>query len=127
MLKPAALDVSDPKRGRSVLSSTKKETSMRPILIAATSALALLVGPASAQTTKEREPPLSDDEKKPQQNSADEAAVRGRLEDGIKPGDPSAQTEANKKVEDAAVEAKRKSNAKKKTIVARLQQPVASM
>ena len=51
---------------------------------------------------------------KSQQNSADEAAVRGRLEDGIKPGDPSAQTEANKKVEDAAVEAKRKSDAKKK-------------
>jgi hypothetical protein len=85
---------------------------MRPIFIAA-AAIALLVGPASAQTTKEKEPALSDDEKKPQQNSADEAAVRGRLEDGIKPGDPSAQTEANKKVEDAAVEAKRKSDAKK--------------
>ena len=87
---------------------------MRPMLIAATIAVASLVGPASAQTTKEREPSLSDDAKKPQQNSADEAAVRGRLEDGIKPGKPSDQTEANKKVEDAAVEAKRKSDAKHK-------------
>jgi hypothetical protein len=87
---------------------------MRPILIAAISGVAFLAGPASAQTTKEKEPSLSDDTKKPQQNSADEAAVRGRLEDGIKPGDPRTQTEANKKVEDAAVEAKRKSDAKKK-------------
>ena len=86
---------------------------MRPILIAAASALAFVVGPASAQTTKEKEPSLSDDNKKPQQNSADEAAVRGRLEDGINPGKPSDQTEANKKVEDAAVKAKRKSDAKK--------------
>jgi hypothetical protein len=85
---------------------------MRPILVAAVSGLAFLVGPASAQTTKEREPSLSDDEKKPQQNGADEAAVRGRLEDGIKPGKPSDQSKANKKVEDAAVEAKRKSDAK---------------
>jgi hypothetical protein len=83
------------------------------MFIAAAAVFAVLVGPALAQTTKEKEPALSDDEKKPQQNSADEAAVRGRLEDGIKPGDPSAQTEANKKVEDAAVEAKRKSDAKK--------------
>jgi hypothetical protein len=38
---------------------------MRPILIAAISTLAFLVGPASAQITKEKEPSLSDDEKKP--------------------------------------------------------------
>jgi hypothetical protein len=56
---------------------------------------------------------LSDDEKKPQQNSADEAHVRGRLEDAIKPT-PSDEAKANKMVEDAAVEAKRKSNAKQK-------------
>jgi len=87
---------------------------MRPILVAAIGAVAFLVGPASAQTTKEKEPSLSDDAKKPQQNSADEAAVRGRLEDGVKPGNPTDQTEANKKVEDAAVEAKRKSDAKQK-------------
>ena len=87
---------------------------MRTILIAAVSGLALFAGPASAQITKEKEPSLSDDAKKPQQNSADEAAVRGRLEDGTKPGKPSDQTEANKKVEDAAVEAKRKSDAKQK-------------
>ena len=87
---------------------------MRSMLIAAISTLALFVGPASAQTTKEREPSLSNDGRKPQQNSADEAAVRGRLEDGIKPGKPSDQIEANKKVEDAAVEAKRKSDAKQK-------------
>ena len=87
---------------------------MRPVLIAAISGLAFLAGPASAQTTKEKEPSLSDDTKKPQQNSADEAAVRGRLEDGIKPGKPSDQTKANKTVEDAAVKAKRKSDAKQK-------------
>jgi hypothetical protein len=87
---------------------------MRPILIAAISTLAFLVGPASAQITKEKEPSLSDDEKKPQQNSADEAGIKGRMEDGIKPGKPSDQTEANKKLEDAAVEAKRKSDANQK-------------
>jgi len=86
---------------------------MRAILIAAISGTMSLVGPASAQTTKEREPSLSDDEKKPQQNSADEAHVRGRLEDAIKPT-PSDEAKANKMVEDAAVEAKRKSNAKQK-------------
>jgi hypothetical protein len=85
---------------------------MRPVLIAAITTLSFLVGPASAQTTKENEPSLSDDEKKPQQNSADEAGIKGRLEDGIKPGKPSDQTEANKKLEDAAVEAKRNSDAK---------------
>ena len=57
---------------------------------------------------------MSDDEKKPQQNSADEAGIKGRMEDGIKPGKPSDQTEANKKLEDAAVEAKRKSDANQK-------------
>ena len=86
---------------------------MRTILIAAVSGLALFAGPASAQITKEKEPSLSDDEKKPQQNSADEVHVRGRLEDGIKPT-PGQEAEANKKVEDAAVEAKRKSDAKQK-------------
>jgi len=91
-----------------------RDPSMRPVLIAAIGVIACLLRPASAQTTKESEPSLSDDQRKPQQNSADEAAVRGRLEDGVKPGDPSEQTKANKKVEDAAVEAKRKSDAKQK-------------
>jgi len=86
---------------------------MRPILIAAITGLAFFVGSASAQITKEKEPSLSDDTKKPQQNSADEAHVRGRLEDGVKPT-PSDKARANKKVEDAAVEAKRKSDAKQK-------------
>ena len=84
---------------------------MRPILVAAIIALAPLPGRVSAQT-QQGQPSLSDDEKKPQQNSADEAGVRGRLEDGIKPGKPSDQTEANKKVEDAAADAKNKSDAK---------------
>ena len=57
---------------------------------------------------------MSDDERKPQQNAGDEAGVKGQLEDGIKPGKPSDQRAANKKVEDAAVEAKRKSDAKVK-------------
>jgi hypothetical protein len=87
---------------------------MRSILIAAISVVACFAGPASAQITKEKDPSLSDDQKKPQQNSADEAAVRGHLEDGTKPGKPSDQTKANKKIEDAAVEAKRKSDAKQK-------------
>ena len=82
---------------------------MYALLVAAMVALASW--PAAAQT-QQGQPSLSDDEKKPQQNSADEAAVRGRLEDGIKPGKPSEQKGANKKVEDAAVEAKRKSDAK---------------
>jgi hypothetical protein len=86
---------------------------MRAILIAAISGTMTLLGPASAQTTKEKGPSLSDDEKKPQQNSADEAHVRGRLEDDIKPT-PSDEAKANKKVEDAAVEAKRRSDAKQK-------------
>jgi hypothetical protein len=87
---------------------------MRPILLAVITTLTFLVGQASAQITKEKEPSLSDDEKKPQQNSADEAGIKGRMEDGIKPGKPSDQTEANKKLEDAAVEAKRTSDAKQK-------------
>jgi hypothetical protein len=86
---------------------------MRPAFIAAISGIAFLAGPASAQTTKEKEPSLSDEAKKPQQNSADEAHVKGRLEDGVKPT-PSDEAKANKMVEDAAVEAKRKSDAKQK-------------
>ena len=84
---------------------------MRPILIAAIGVIASLVRPLSAQTTKDREPSLSDDAKKPQQNSADEAHIKGRLEDGIKPT-PSEEAKANKKVEDAAIDAKRKSDEK---------------
>jgi hypothetical protein len=79
---------------------------MRSILIAATIVLAALGGPVLAQTMQDQ-PDLSDDQKKSQQNSADEASIKGRLEDGIKPGDPSEQSRANKQLEDAAVEAKR--------------------
>ena len=85
---------------------------MRARFAIAITVLASLTGSAVAQITKEKEPSLSDDERKPQQNSGDEAAVKGRLEDGIKPGKPSEQRGANKKVEDAAVEAKRKSDSK---------------
>jgi hypothetical protein len=85
---------------------------MRAILLAAITVLAFTAGPASAQT-REREPSLSDDERKPQQNSADEAGVKARLEDGIKPGDAKEQSRVSKKLEDATVEAKRKSDAKK--------------
>ena len=87
---------------------------MRALLLAAISFLALLLaGPIPAQT-QQGQSVLSDDEKKPQQNSADEAGVKARLEDGIKPGGPSSsgQKRANEKIEDAAVEAKRKSDAK---------------
>lgn len=76
-------------------------------------ALALLGTPVLAQNANQQpQPNLSSDVLKPQQNSADEAAVRAKMEDGIKPGDVNAQSEAAKKVEDAAVEAKRKSDAK---------------
>ena len=87
---------------------------MRTRLAIAIIVLASLTGSVAAQITKEKEPSLSDDERKPQQNAGDEAGVKGRLEDGIKPGKPSDQRAANKKVEDAAVEAKRKSDAKVK-------------
>jgi hypothetical protein len=83
---------------------------MHAVISASMMVLVLLGSTASAQTTKEAEPSLSNDERKPQQNSADEAAIKGRLEDGLKPGGPSEQSEANKKLEDAAVEAKRKSD-----------------
>ena len=94
--------------------SNTKERPMRARFAIAVALLASLAGSVVAQTTKEKEPSLSDDQKKPQQNAADEAAIRGRLEDGEKPGKPSEQTEANKKIEDAAVKAKRKSDAKEK-------------
>jgi hypothetical protein len=85
---------------------------MRAVLLAAIIVLAAFAAPVVAQT-QQKQPSLSDDEKKPQQNSADEAGIKGRLEDGVKPGNPSDQGAANKKLEDAAVEAKRKSDAKK--------------
>jgi hypothetical protein len=76
-------------------------------------AFALLAAPAFAQTTNQpsQQPALSSDELKPQQNSADEAAIRSRLEDGVKPGDPDEQSKAAKDIEEAAAEAKRKSDA----------------
>ena len=73
-------------------------------------AVALCASPVGAQT-QPSQPNLSDDQKKPQQNSADEAGIKGRLEDGVKPGDAGTQGKANKKLEDAAVKAKRKSDA----------------
>jgi hypothetical protein len=84
---------------------------MRSTLLAATIVLATVGGPVSAQT-KQDQPDLSDDQKKSQQNSADEASIKGRLEDGIKSGGPSEQSRANKQLEEAAVEAKRKSDDK---------------
>lgn len=68
---------------------------------------------AHTQQPQPNQSVLSDDTKKSQQNAADEAAVRGRLEDGVKPGPPEDQAKANEKVEDAAVEAKRKSDVKR--------------
>ena len=84
---------------------------MRNALLPAALALTLLAAPALAQPAPQQ-PGMSSDAQKPQQNSADEAAVKGTMEDGLKPGDPATQQRASDKVEDAAVDAKRKSDAK---------------
>jgi hypothetical protein len=89
---------------------------MRNAVLPAALVLALAAVPALAQTANQApanqqpQPGLSSDVLKPQQNSADEAAVRGRMEDGVKPPDAGEQGAANKKVEDAAVAAKQKSD-----------------
>jgi hypothetical protein len=74
-------------------------------------ALAFLSAPTLAQTPQNQQPQpaLSDDQAKPQQNSADEAGVRVRLEDAKSPGDVSTQGEASKKLEDTALDAKQRS------------------
>jgi hypothetical protein len=79
---------------------------MRLELMAAASALALgcLTATASAQC---------DD--KSQQNAADEAAVRGDLAAGSKCATPSDAARSEQKNEDAAVRAKRKTDAKNGT------------
>ena len=83
---------------------------MRNTLILFATALALLSAPARAQVpnNQQPQPAISDDQAKPQQNSADEAGVRARLEDAKKPGDASTQGEASKKLEDTALDAKRR-------------------
>ena len=84
---------------------------MRNTLILFAAAL-VLSAPALAQTpnNQQPQPAISDDQSKPQQNSADEAGVRARLEDARKPGDASTQGEASKKLEDTALDAKRRSD-----------------
>jgi hypothetical protein len=79
---------------------------MRLGLIAAASALTMgcLLATASAQC---------DD--KSQQNAADEAAVKGDLAAGSKCADPSDKARSEKKLEDAAVQAKRKTDEKSGT------------
>lgn len=86
---------------------------MRTLLLPAIILVAVTGTPALAQTTNQQhQPGLSSDRQKAQQNSADEAAIRGRMEDGIKPPDAGQQQEAGKKLEDAAGDAKQKSDAK---------------
>lgn len=83
---------------------------MRYALLPAGLALALLATPALAQTANQQpQPGLSSDMQKPQQNTADEAAVRGRLEDGVKPPDAGEQKAQSQKLEDAAAVAKQNS------------------
>jgi hypothetical protein len=79
---------------------------MRLGLIAAASALTMgcLLATASAQC---------DD--KSQQNAADEAAVKGDLAAGSKCAGPSDKARSEKKLEDAAVQAKRKTDEKSGT------------
>ena len=85
---------------------------MRNALLSAALVLALISTPVLAQ---QHQPGLSSDRQKPQQNSADEAAIHGRMDDGIKPPDAGRQQEAGKKIEDAAADAKQKSDAKGST------------
>ena len=90
---------------------------MRHVLLPAALALTLFAPPALSQTggqPQQPQPDLSSDAQKPQQNSADEAAVKGTMEDGLKPGAPGSeqQKRASDKVEDAAVAAKQKSDSK---------------
>ena len=94
-----------------------RRTIDNPLLLALL-ASALLALPASAQTANQPQPQnqqpqpnLSSDALKPQQNSADEATVKGTMADGVKPGDVEEQGAAAKKVEDAAAAAKAKSDA----------------
>ena len=95
---------------------------MRNPLVLAALASALLAVPAGAQIASQPQPQnqhpqpsLSSDTLKPQQNSADEATVKGTMSDGVNPGDVEEQGAAAKKVEDAAAAAKAKSDAKDTT------------
>ncbi len=92
---------------------------MRTGLLPATLALTLLAAPAVTQTqgtqtpgsqTQGAQPDLSSDHAKPQQNMADEAAVRGDLAKAKDSGDEAKVNEAEKQVEDAAVQAKQRSD-----------------
>jgi len=55
--------------------------------------------------TKKKEPIVSDDETKAQQNSPADATVRGRLEHGIKQATPAHRSKQARRFGDAAVEA----------------------
>src|SRR6266540_5240037 len=117
-----ASSAAQPNAGRmGALSPTKerKETAMRTGLLPATLALTLLAAPAVTQTqgtqtpgsqTQGAQPDLSSDHAKPQQNMADEAAVRGDLAKAKDSGDEAKVNEAEKQVEDAAVQAKQRSD-----------------
>lgn len=95
---------------------------MRNPLVLAALLSALLAVPASAQTASQPQPQnqhpqpnLSSDALKPQQNSADEATVKGTMSDGVNPGDVEEQGAAAKKVEDAAGRAKTKGDREETT------------
>ena len=94
--------------GVTLLSPTRRTLRHAQSILFPALALAFLCAPALAQTPQNQQPQpaLSDDQAKPQQNSADEAGVRARLEDAKSPGDANTQGEASKKLEDAALEAK---------------------
>jgi hypothetical protein len=90
-----------------LFSQTKKERPTMCLgLVAVASALTLgcLVATASAQC-----------DNKSQQNAADEAAVRGDLAAGSECADPSDVVRSEQKVEDAAAQAKRKTDQKSGT------------
>jgi hypothetical protein len=61
---------------------------------------------------QQSQPGLSEDAAKAQQNSADEAGLKGRVEDAKNPGAPETQGAANKKLEQSAGEAKQNNDAK---------------
>jgi hypothetical protein len=93
-------------RLRALFWRTQRDATMRLGLIATALVLALGCLPAIASAQ-------CDD--KSQQNAADEAAVRGDLAAGSKCASPSDAARSEKKNEDAAVQAKRKTEEKNET------------
>lgn len=88
---------------------------MRKLVSIAIAISVLAVAPAMSQDKATQ----ADGKEKSQQNMADEAAVKGDLGAAKDSGDPAKQAESERKLEDAAADAKRKSDEKDATGAAR--------